>query len=440
MSPAFWQADLYGESVSLDGKKEDAAWRRAGDELVGELRKDRATDCQEGVLAYERPMLEDGTIEFEFHYISGESEVHPAVGRSAFVLRPGGVKLHVLTDAQWETGNLLPDNEAAIEGGVDDVPLKANDWNKVAISLKGDQLSIAVNGNEVARHTLIEPPAERFFGLFRYVNKTKCRIRHLVYRGDWPQELPDEAHQELAFSTDGPLAEATAQASDTTAIPFSTQGNSLKQQGVSAINEADVSFAESGAAITLATPTAADKPTGLRLKRRIDGGCDIRLDFDQLQLASGPEKTRRGFRLRVLFDAPTSAPDLAADIAVVRLANGKQILEANRAHRGLDGTQQSEPRQIFGEWTGGTFRIVRCEGLAHCLFAEKNSDKFRLLATYPIGFAPISEIQVVGYGDGDSPADAAAPLVRAVAEKLEVRTLRPAQPAARSTAKVDQNR
>jgi hypothetical protein len=44
----------------------------------------------------------------------------------------------------------------------------------------------------VAQHTLPEPPAERFFGLFRYGDKSKCRVRKLIYRGDWPGAMPDE--------------------------------------------------------------------------------------------------------------------------------------------------------------------------------------------------------------------------------------------------------
>ena len=89
--------------------------------------------------------------------------------------------------------DLAPDNEMTIEGAAESVPLRANDWNRISLRLAGDRLTLVVNDVEVAGHTLDEPPAERFFGLFRYVDQTKCRIRKLVYRGDWPKELPHVA-------------------------------------------------------------------------------------------------------------------------------------------------------------------------------------------------------------------------------------------------------
>ena len=432
MSAPFWQTDLYGESVSYDGKDENAVWRRAGEELIGELRKDKSAQPLESILAYQRPILEDGTIEFEISYAPGEFEVHPVVGRTAFVLHPDGVKLHTMTDASWESSGLKPDNESAIEGAAESVPLKPSDWNKVSLTLKGDVLTLAVNGKEVAKHTLAEPPAERFFGLFRYADKTQCRVRRLVYRGGWPKELPDLAHQELAFPKGGPLADATSKATDTTDLAFSKPQKDLEQQGITAKDETGVKFSDSGVAIEVAKPTEAEKPVGVLLKRRIEGDCDVVVDFDDLQLAPNTSKAPRGFALRMKFDGKDAAPELCAEIAIIATKDGKQSLAANLFHRGLDGSLSSDPQQITGDWKAGRFRIVRHEGLVHCLFAEKKSDDFRLLATYPAGYAPISEFEVVGYSNGESPADGDKPLVRAVAEKLVVRTLGTTDSAARS--------
>ena len=77
--------------------------------------------------------------------------------------------------------------------------MKPNDWNKIKLTLKGDQLTVAVNGTDVATHTVTARHNERFFGLFRFSNKTPCRVRNLVYRGDWPKLLPAIADQELAL-------------------------------------------------------------------------------------------------------------------------------------------------------------------------------------------------------------------------------------------------
>jgi hypothetical protein len=196
-STAFWRADLYDESVVADGD-ENSVWRRAGEEIVGQLRKDRAAKPLEGVLAYQRPLLEDGTIEFESYYVPGEFEVHPAVGRHAIVVRPQGVVLHTLTGAQWSADDMRPDNEQPIDGAAESVPLRENDWNQFKLQLAGDRLTLSVNGQEAASITLTEPAAGRFFGLFRYVDSAKCRVRKLVYRGEWPKQIPSVEQQGLA--------------------------------------------------------------------------------------------------------------------------------------------------------------------------------------------------------------------------------------------------
>ena len=175
---------------------ETTPWQKVGDELVGKL-KNGVAGATESLMLYQRPMLEDGEIEFETFYVPGEQEVHPAVGQSAILLRPDGAQLHTLTNAQFETRDLAVDNATAIAGAAK-IELKPNDWNKVKLTLKGDQLTVAVNGTDVATHTVTERRNERFFGLFRYSNLTQCRVRNLVYRGDWPKTLPALESQELA--------------------------------------------------------------------------------------------------------------------------------------------------------------------------------------------------------------------------------------------------
>ncbi|HEX4416127.1 MAG TPA: DUF1583 domain-containing protein, partial [Lacipirellulaceae bacterium] len=97
MSAPCWAADLYGEPIAMNGKNENAVWLHTGDELVGQLNTALSAKPLEAVLTYLRPLLEDGTIEYEFFFTPGEQEVHPALGRHAFLIRPNGVKLHTLT-------------------------------------------------------------------------------------------------------------------------------------------------------------------------------------------------------------------------------------------------------------------------------------------------------------------------------------------------------
>ena len=196
---ACWRADTFGEwhSTASDDAANAAPWQKVGDEIVGKL-KTGAAGPTESLLLYQRPMLEDGEIEFETFYVPGEQEIHPAVGKTAILLQPDGAKLHTLTEAQYETRELATDNASPLAGAAATIDLKPNDWNRVKLTLKGDQLTISVNGIDVATHTVTERANERFFGLFRYSNKTQCRVRNLVYRGNWPKTLPTEDAQELA--------------------------------------------------------------------------------------------------------------------------------------------------------------------------------------------------------------------------------------------------
>ena len=52
----------------------------------------------ESAIYYQRPLLEDGAVEYEFFYDPDKAHVHPMLDRLVFLLEPDGVKLHWLTD------------------------------------------------------------------------------------------------------------------------------------------------------------------------------------------------------------------------------------------------------------------------------------------------------------------------------------------------------
>ena len=143
------------------------------------------------------PMLEDGEFEFETFYVPGQIEANPTLGRTALVLRPEGPKLHLRTDGPFERSGRTSENLADLPGS-QPAPLKANDWNHVKMVVAGDRATLIVNGTECGAFDIPEPRARRNFGLFRWSNQTKCRVRNFVYRGNWPKSLPAIAEQELA--------------------------------------------------------------------------------------------------------------------------------------------------------------------------------------------------------------------------------------------------
>jgi hypothetical protein len=123
----------------------------------------------------------------------------------------GGVRQHTLTEGPWETSELTPDNEQPIEGA-GEPQLKENDWNRYRVEVAGDRLTLRVNDNVIAECPLTDEPVERFFGFFRYADQTKCRVRNIVYRGEWPKVMPAIAGQELAAPDGGAAAASTTEA------------------------------------------------------------------------------------------------------------------------------------------------------------------------------------------------------------------------------------
>ncbi|APZ92953.1 DUF1583 domain-containing protein [Fuerstiella marisgermanici] len=175
-------------------------------------RAELPTDCFcEEALFYHRPMLEDGTIEYEYFYNEGQQDAHPMLDRMCFLLQPDGVKLHWLTDGIFDRTDLAPDNKMSTEHAVTeasedaaadaasfryDVP-RNNAWNKVRLTLTGDIVEIWLNGSVVARQKL-NANNQRRFGLFHYADQSELRVRNVTWKGDWPKELPSISDQDLA--------------------------------------------------------------------------------------------------------------------------------------------------------------------------------------------------------------------------------------------------
>src|SRR5581483_11885076 len=71
------------------------------------------------------------------------------------------------------------------------VSLKANEWNRLQLSLTGDSVKIEVNGVAVCERKL-EASDDSTFGLFHYKNRTSVRVRNVVLTGDWPDKLSEK--------------------------------------------------------------------------------------------------------------------------------------------------------------------------------------------------------------------------------------------------------
>src|SRR5262249_36056753 len=184
-----WLANYYEETSA--GNNPD--WEKQGEEIVGRLKDDFPGSKLESVLFYNRPMLEDGEIAYEFFYEPGKANTHPALDRLAFLLEPDGVKVHRLTDAQYERTGLSPDNgavEPENRRGPASLPLKAKEWNRLVLRLSGDRVALQLNGQLIYERPL-EATNQRSFGLFHYADEAEVRVRKVICRGEWPRTLPD---------------------------------------------------------------------------------------------------------------------------------------------------------------------------------------------------------------------------------------------------------
>ena len=188
-----WRSDYYGDTIDAA----DALWTRQGHEIIGNVLPNAPGSQHESVLHYHRPLTEDGEIEYEFFYEQGKTEVHPALDRAAFLLSPDGVKVHYLTDGAFERNGVEPDNAEPLKGAAAELDLREGAWNHIKLAIKGDNLTLILNGKQIGSYT-IEPTNQRLFGLFRYSDATAARVRIVKHRGDWPKKLPEVKSQVLA--------------------------------------------------------------------------------------------------------------------------------------------------------------------------------------------------------------------------------------------------
>ncbi len=190
------RADLDGWVVDPDeatDSAEAAPWDKRGDEIVGRLDADRPGSKVESLLRLRRPLLEDGEVAFEFFHDPADAlAVHPAFGRLALIVEAGGVRLHRLADGQYDRSRPAPDPAADAEArrrGA--VALKVGDWNRAILEVRGDALSLRING-ALAFEGPIEPTNDRTFGFFHLADESAARVRNVVQRGDWPRALPSD--------------------------------------------------------------------------------------------------------------------------------------------------------------------------------------------------------------------------------------------------------
>jgi hypothetical protein len=395
-----WRADYYNYDIPLDG---GALWQKNGEEIVGSLYDGAPGSMREHVLQYHRPLLEDGEVDYEFFYAPLKVEVHPAIDRLVFLLEPDGVKLHILTDAQFERNGLKPENKHPLPAAanlVNQLPLKKNGWNQMRVAVAGDQVTLTLNGQPIARYTL-DAENTRIFGLFRYIDATEARVRNVSYRGDWARTLPPVLEQELAAPSGVSPVSIEGKAQEQR-FRLATGREQLDGQGLEFVGEPGaLKFAPDG----LIFNSTAGQSTAIVYRQPLAGDFEITAKFKSLKLYRPALEMTARFGLAVRMGKMDTR-----DLVMVERAtsgSGQQQIRAICHRMRPDG-------EVFGgdyyDWhnvnrmTAGELRLVRRGSRVYHLIREAGDERFTIIESQAVNADPVDGIEL-GLSSDDNRAD-----------------------------------
>lgn len=346
--------------------------------LIGNRKSELAGSSCESLLAYHRPMLEDGTIEYEFYYEQGKSHVYPTIDRLAFLLDPGGVDVHWVTDGKYDRTSLSPSNrstEPSNRRGDATLPLKPQAWNKLRFTLRGDTVFLELNG-EAIYERLLETTNQRTFGLFHYSDETEARVRNIVWSGNWPKQIPELHDQELFI----PDHECLAGLDSLTEI-FSHKFTDELPEG-----EIELGSSLAGQAIIRhpnglrIIPPVRDQWTGIKLNylKPIYGDFDATLRFEDLKMTYKSKGTSDQMLLA------TDESGITLRCARTLSADHKSYATAAMTLPLPDGKKRYITKRISDEAAAGTLRLVRRGAIVHSLIAHGDSTHFRYVGNFEL--------------------------------------------------------
>lgn len=367
-----------------------------GGELKGQHRPDLSGTYAERLLRYHRPVAEDGTIDYEFFYEPGRILVHPALDRLCFFLNPDRVGIHWITDGRFDNtefapGNLVVDSPVVL--GPNPLPLKANEWNSLSLTIRGDMVNVELNGKHVYSRVL-EATNLRTFGFFHYADQTEARVRNVRWRGDWPRNLPEPSKQDLADDRLDQVFSLTAKLPVVLQHDF-RQSFPRDKFSVAAISGSST-FKQESSGLRMLLPSGNSAYDGMTSPLRVSGDFEITLDISEFE-SSVEDGGIGNVQLLVTF-----ADSRSTECNLVRAHNS---LSGNRDEHRVqttvsearkDGVQQLFWGALAEEATSGRMRVARSGSQVYLLFAENDSTEFRLLHEEHVGPEDASMRVVIG--------------------------------------------
>lgn len=312
-------------------------------------------------------------------------------------MKLAGVRVHWITDGVHDRTGLDPVNafdEPKNRRGPNRLPLVEGDWNKLRLTLTGDTVSIALNDQLVYEREL-EPTNLRTFGLFHNANQTEARVRNIVWRGDWPRELPRLSQQELAdVSTTEMLKEMLPELTEVIEIDFARQGlprellhpRSPDKENVSR----DVTVQADGIHVTSKAPEDGNHYSYLGCLFRVGGDFDFTAFFDGLDTkAASPDGTASIVWVSAIFE--NSAND---HVALLRKHEGNGQRRLHVFHKwGPPDQQRQTDRGGVHDGKAGVLRLSRRGEKVYCLLAESEDGPFRVIEERDV---PVGDVRLDG--------------------------------------------
>lgn len=170
-------------------------WNVAADGVLESRKLETPSEAvsAQRMLTWMRPLLEGETLRYEFFYEENSSLVHPALGRLAFLLEPGGVRIRWITAGPADWTGLEPDHgviEPLNRKGPRALPLKPADWNAVTLQMLDDKLQVSLNDVLVYTRPVADLSGQHP-GFYHERNLTSARIRkvNLIGGAAWPEKL-----------------------------------------------------------------------------------------------------------------------------------------------------------------------------------------------------------------------------------------------------------
>lgn len=349
----------------------------SGHEIVSRRNPALSGMVAESLLRYQRPLVEDGTVEYDFFYDPGVVESHPALDRLTFQLRSSGVQEHWVTDGGDDRTELSPGNTSSVaknRRGPADLLLKPGGWNHLKLALLNSTATVEVNGQLVYEREL-EPSNRRTFGLFHDAGETALRVRNIQMRGEWPRSLPPVTEQGLADPTAVNLDADLSRLTSTFSHSFQKEGLPNKffkvalAPGATIIPHPDgirlVQSANGQGVVTVFVPRCS-----------LEGDFDIEAGFTRLDLESRSQDA--GLLLVATLNGPRRP---LCGLTRLVSENGQHVSTQALSQLQADGSRPWQADSTPCGSGSGRLRLARRGEKIYYLFAEEDSDTFRIFRT-----------------------------------------------------------